>query len=118
MNNALLSQKVSLNLDSKVDTTEELGIKESWLVRVIEAIGRLALSEDWNTLKSLIFDRRIEQFEKQLSNESLKLKINDSEIYRLQGKLYEAKKYDLDKLLETYRIELSKIRKLTQPTER
>lgn len=118
MNNSFITKEVSLSLDEKVDTTEQLGIEESRLVRIIEAIGRINVSEDWSTLKSLIFDSRIEQLKKQLTSECEKRELDTAEIYRLQGKLYEAKKYDLDNLVKTRRIELLKIRKLTQPTER
>lgn len=120
MNNSrLVLDGVKLSLDDKVDMTEQLGIEESRLVKLIEALMRISATEDWRTLKSLIFDRRLEQLDKQMKAESERLELKDSEIYRLQGRLYEARKYDLENLVEVYRQELSNIRKLiTQPTER
>lgn len=113
MNNSV----IAFNDVQEVDNTL-LREEESRLVKIIEAITKINKLDDWSTLKSLVFDSRIESIEKKISNESSKLKIEDSELYRLQGRLFEAKKYDLDKLLDTYRLELSRIRKLTQPTER
>ncbi len=111
--------EVTLSLEEK-DNTPLLREKESNLIKIIEALQNVSSTEDWSTLKTLVFDSRIDSLKKQLESESQKLVLNDSVIYRLQGKLYEAKKYDLDNLVETYRIELSNIKKriITQPTER
>lgn len=123
MNNSrIASEKISFNLEpsleESVEILEKLREREGELVRVIEAINRIKEIEEWSTLKALIFDSRVESLEKQLKQESESLKLNDSEIYRLQGKLSEAKKYNLDSLVEDYRGELLKIRRLIPPTER
>lgn len=119
MNNSKIAiDRVSLSLDNPVDRSKELGEAEARLIRIIEAVSKVISSDEWSTLKNLVFDRRVENLEKQLLTESEKLIINDSELYRLQGRLFEARKYDLHKLNESFRLELVNIRKLTQPTER
>lgn len=114
-----MAQEVSLHLE-EANNTELLRERESALIKIIEAIQLVIVSNEWSTLKTLVFDSRIESLEKQLKSESEGHTLNDSEIYRLQGRLFEARKYNLDKLQETYREELSKIKKriITQPTER
>lgn len=119
MNNSKIAlDKVNLSLEEPTGNLEKLRETETKLVRIIEAISELNQITVWSTLKSLVFDGRIESIEKQVVSESLKQEIHDSELYRLQGRLYEARKYDLDRLLQDSRQELSKIRQLTQPTER
>lgn len=123
MNNSKIALDDYLfSLDEKRDTSlesiEHLRERESIVIRIIEAIGRITESDEWSTLKKNIFGGRIESLEKQLFAESRNQQLNEAEMYRLQGRLFEATKYDLDKLVETYRVELLNIRKLTQPTER
>lgn len=97
----------------------ELREKEAVLVRIIEALSKIEQSEEWSTLKSLIFDGAVENLEKRLKFESEQLKLEPASIYRLQGQLIWARKYaDLRKLADGHRLELVNIRKLTQPTER
>lgn len=102
----------------EVDNSALLKEKEATLIRIIEAIDGLRKSVEWSTLKREIFTSRIESLERGLKNLSEANTLTDSEIYRIQGRLFEARKYDLDKLRETYLLELSGLRKLTQPTER
>lgn len=120
MNNSkIVLDDMSLSLDEPVDTTEHFREKESELVRIIEAIERIDKSDEWSTLKSLIFSQTVSSLEKRLRAESESDVIHDSNIYRLQGQLIWARKYaDLHRLAESYRTELSNIKKLTQPTER
>lgn len=112
-------QDVPLTLEES-DKTELLRERESTLIRIIEAIENIAQLPEWSTLKTLIFDSRIEHLEKQLKSESEQNKLNESEVYRLQGRLFEARKYNLETLQKMYRDELTNIKKLiiTQPTER
>lgn len=114
MNNSFILE-TPLTLEEKKISTSE---REAELVKIIGAIDEVSKLVEWSTLKSIIFDSRVKSLEKQLENESLKLKIDDSELYRLQGRLFEARKYDLDKLRNAYRLELINIRKLNPPTER
>ena len=112
MNNSKIAiDNVSLSLDES-DNTEQLREREAVLVRIIEAIARVKDSEDWHTLKSLVFNSSVEKLERRLQAESERLKLDDSEMYRLQGQLIWARKYaDLDKLADAYRLELSNLRK-------
>lgn len=119
MNNSLAIERVKLSLEEPSLNLEPLRESEAKIVRIIEAIVKLEKSEEWSTLKSLIFDEALESLEKRLKLESKSAKLDDSKIYRLQGELSWAEKYaDLHKLAQVYRQELTNIRKLTQPTKR
>lgn len=127
MNNSKIAyDDMTLSLETPVIDTEHLREKEAQAVRIIEAIERIKDSEEWSSLKSLIFASLAENLEKKLKFEAEKMELDNPTIYRLQGQLLWARKYaDLAKLAESYRIELSNIRKqlpkgadLTQPTER
>ena len=117
-NSQIAIEKVSLHLDTPVDRTEELRAIEAKLTRIIEAIVRLNQTDEWSTLKSLVFDSRIKTIEEQIMAESNKNIIEDPSLYRLQGRLFEARRYDLDTLLKNSRQELINIKRITQPTER
>ena len=120
MNNSqFVLEKTSLSLEEPVNRTETLREREAILVRIIEAIVKIEQSEEWSTLKNLIFDSTVESLEKRLKNESESLIVNVPQINQLQGQLIWARKYiDLHKLAEGHRLELANIRKITQPTER
>ncbi len=76
----------------------------------------MATSKEWQVLNDLIFSKQTEKLKKQLEIESNKPELNAPEIYRLQGQLTVAKRYnDFYKLAETYKIELDNItKKLTK----
>lgn len=116
----IAQEEVTLSLE-EADNTPLLRERESVLIQIIEALQNVSITEEWSTLKSLIFDGTVESLERQLRSESEKSELNPSRIHQLQGELRWARKYaDLSKLAESYRIELSNIKKriLTQPTER
>lgn len=118
MNNSRLAyDNVPLTLEESVNP-EEYRERQATVVRTIEAIDALNKSAEWSTLKKEIFQDRVESLERQMKNESEANTLKDSELYRLQGRLFEARKYDLDKLRESLMLELSKLKVLTQPTER
>lgn len=118
MNNSkIVIDDLSLSFEEEVPV--QMKEREATLVRIIEAISRVKVSAEWSTLKSLIFDSTVEHLEKRLKHEAEQMELNTSQIHHLQGQLQWARKYaDLTKLEDTYRIELSNIRRLTQPTER
>lgn len=120
MNNSkIVIDNISLSLETPLDMSEHLHEKESQLVKIIEAIERIEGSDEWSSLKSLIFNSEVENLERKLKYEAEQLQVNQPQINFIQGKLSWARKYaDLRKLAESYRIELSNIKKLTQPTER
>lgn len=118
MNNSKIAlDSTPLTLEESVNP-EAYRVKQAEIIRTIEAIDELNKSAEWSTLKKEIFDSRVESLERQMKAESESLEIKDSELYRLQGRVFEARKYDLDKLREGLMLELSNIKKLTQPTER
>lgn len=114
MNNSkIIIDDMTLSLEEPVKNTEHLREEVSRLTRILEAIGAIENSEEWRTLKREIFDSTVENLEKRLKNESEKLQIDASELYRLQGQLFWARKYaNLTKLSESYKLELSNIKKL------
>lgn len=95
-----------------VDTAPILRQRQTELLKIVEAIGEVAKTDQWKVLKELIFDGVVEALEKRMKVESTKAELNSPEIYRLNGQLAWAKRYsDLNKLVEAYKIELNNITK-------
>lgn len=116
MNNSIL---LEVSNEETPDRTPILREREGILVNLIEAIGSLSQTREWSTLKTHVFDGAVENLEKRLASESMKMPLNEKEIYKLQGQILSAKKYSLDALLDTFRLELTNVRKqLNPPTER
>lgn len=108
MNNALLT----IDEPEVINKEPSLREEESKVVRIIEALNRVAQSSDWLTLKELIFDEVVDNLDKQISSEAKKDQINTTTLHRLQGQLVWAKKYaDLESLTNFYRTRLIGIRK-------
>lgn len=108
MNNSTLIE----DSDITPKNMELLRIKEGKLTTLIETINRVASSDDWCTLKKELFDGNLATIEKRLITEANKAKIDDSEIYRLQGQMAWARTYaHLEKLSERFRVEIANIRK-------
>lgn len=107
----------SLNYEEEISHAKpELLLKEreAKLVRLIEALAALGQNTEWSTLKHELFDEALESLEKRTKDEATKAEISIPELYRLQGERRWVRRYDLSKLLETYRAELAHIRK-TKP---
>ncbi len=104
--------EVDLNIkEETVDRTPWFRQRETELITIIETIRRVAVSDDWNTLKDLIFDGLEESLDKRLKSEAEKPELNHTEIHRLQGQLMWAKKYaDFNKLAEFFKTELQGVR--------
>ena len=80
-----------------------LNQQKGQLAKIVEAIRRVESSEDWQSLKELVFDSVIETLERQLKAEAQKPEVVTPELYRLQGQLVWARKYaDLEKLAEFF----------------
>lgn len=108
MNNS----QIILEEELVVDTTVILRERKTELVKIIEAINKLAKNDSWQTLKEIVFDGLVESLQKRLRVECEKNELNAPEIYRLNGQLQWARRYsDLYKLAETYKIELNNITK-------
>jgi hypothetical protein len=99
--------------EKEVDKTPILRQKEGEIVKIIEAINGINISENWKTLERYIFEDLVISLERRLNQEANKGEINAPEVYRLQGQLLWARKYaDLNKLSEIYRSELLNVKKL------
>jgi len=105
MNNALFQEEI------EIDTSPVLRERKARLSRLVEAISNLSQNDDWNTLKELLLDGQVENLEKQLLGEAKNYELNSPKIYRLQGNLEWAKRYDFYKLAEAYKSEINAINK-------
>jgi hypothetical protein len=86
--------------------------QEVKLIKLIEAIERVSHTSDWKLLKDHLFDDLVGSLERRLSQEASKDNIDSAIIYRLQGQITWAKKFsDFRKLADSFRSELSNIRK-------
>lgn len=111
MNNSLV-----LESDEKeVDTKPQLRERESELVNQIQALDEVNQSEAWKVLEGSIFGPLVETLEKRIKTEVEKVKIDEAELYRLQGQKAWAKKYaDLSRLSEILKTELKAIKQRLQ----
>jgi hypothetical protein len=117
MNNSLMIENVSLELEPPLDNTELFRQKETELVQVIEAIETIANSHEWLVLKEKLFDGVVESLKKQRETEIEKKPLNGPVIHALNGQLAWAKKYsDFGTLANIYRLELQNIRKKLNAT--
>ncbi len=107
MNNA----QIEFDSEVEIDLTPNLQERQVILLRLIEAIDNLSKNEDWQTLKKLLFDGQVEKLEIQLLSEAKLNELQAPKIYRLQGNLEWARRWDLYKLAETYKKELNGITK-------
>ena len=111
MNNAYLaSQGVPLELETATDNPG-LKEREAQLTMLIEAIGVIRNSQEWSTLKRLVFDGKVASLQKALLTEARKESPNTLELARLSGELKWAERFaDLTKLEAMWRAELTNIR--------
>jgi hypothetical protein len=109
MNNSSLTDDT---FDLPVDNTVRYREKESDLVKIIEAINRLAVNPDWNFLQEKIFDGVVEGLKKERDNEVEKQPLNGPKIHSINGQLKWAKKYsNVVDLAQIYKLELTNVRK-------
>lgn len=99
----------------KIELTEEVKVilreRQTELVKITEALGRLENSKEWETLKELVFNRSLVGIERQLLNETLATKIDTDKLYRLQGEWAWAKQYnDTKKFADTLKQQLESIK--------
>lgn len=101
------------------DNTEEvkderltlLREREAQLVRIIDAINGVAQSLDWKTLVKEIFNDVTATLEHRVSVVAKAKKIDEPELYRLQGQLGWAKKFsNLEELGKALKVELSNVK--------
>lgn len=89
-------------------STEE---REAFLIRMIDAIKEFSGNLAWKTLHGEVYMPEIESLERRLMSEAKKSEVDIKEIYRLQGRLAEIKRFNLESLLETFKVELENIKK-------
>mgnify|MGYP001568260686 FL=1 len=110
MNNSKIAYE-NLEEDEKLDHSEFLQRQKGEITQIVEAINRVEASEDWQKLKDVLLDGIVGNLERQLLNEAVKGEIDSSEMYRLQGQLFWARKYaDLKKLSDMYRQQVENIK--------
>jgi len=81
------------------------------VVQIIESLQRIADSEDWRTLNTLVFKGLVETLKERIHVEATNKTINSDELHRLNGQLTWAKRYsDLYKLIDVYKLELTTLR--------
>ena len=76
------------------------------LTEVIEALQNIQSSSYWLVLKKNVFDADLEKSKRSLVNSK-----DTTEIFRLQGEIRWGEKFNLEKLIEKYRNELSAVNK-------
>lgn len=106
MNNSKLAiEHVSLAEEEVFDIKPTLRQRETELIVVVEALEHISNSNYWKSIEK-IFIKDFESLQKKLRNEK-----NPTEIYRLQGRINQAEKFDLEPMLQASRMELQLIRK-------
>jgi hypothetical protein len=101
------------------DLTEQgkvlLAEKYAELVKIIQSFESLEKSKEWATLKELVFSKSLASIEKQLLNESSAPDISLHKLYKLQGELSWARKFnDINRFTDTLKKQLADIKtKLT-----
>ena len=100
-------------IDSALSTTEEtydykprLRQRETELVAIIESLQHLVSSKYWQIVQTAVFDKELSNLQKQLIDEN-----DPTKMYRLQGEIKRAEKYNLATRLQAYELELMNIRK-------
>ena len=67
--------------------------KENELIEIIEAFNFLEQSEEWNTVKKLVYSKSLASIERQLMSEAQKFPIQTDKLYKLQGEWEWAKRF-------------------------
>lgn len=99
----------------EIEITEEAKVlmreKQAELVKVIEAFAKLENSEEWGTLKELVFNNTVTSIERQILNKALASQIDVNELYKLQGEWVWAKQYaDVSRFTENLKKQIENIK--------
>lgn len=86
------------------------------LVKIIESFESLEKSKEWETLKEYVFSKSLASIERQLLNAAIESPISHEKVYKLQGELSWAQRFnDIDRFVETYKKQLIDVKgKLNQ----
>lgn len=90
-----------------IKTLEE---KRVLSARILEALDSLEKSDEWNTLKELVFSEALERIDRALLIEAKKPDVDVSKIYSLQGERKWAVRYcDIKKFAEFHKTLLEEV---------
>ena len=96
-----------LSEESKI----ELRKHQTELIRLIEALGSLEKSKEWETVRELVYDRSLTSIERQILQTALAPTINTDVLYRMQGEYAWAKQYnDIPRFIQTLTQQLQNIK--------
>ena len=109
MNNGKLTlDALSLTSEDRIGPLKE---REAHLVKVLEAIKGVVETREWSSLKTLIFDSRLEETRKAIFLEARKETPNLQILAKLNGKYEEVRKYaNLHEFAKTLEQELTSLR--------
>ncbi len=114
MNNSLL--EIDFELEPVVDTAK-LRVKETELGRIVEALTKVAESQEWAYLQEKMFAGVVDSLKREREAEVERQPLNGPKIHNLNGQIKWAKKYlDLLSLAIIYKQELVNIRKRINAT--
>lgn len=94
------------------DANDIFHIRHEELVKIVKSFENLEKSEEWQTLKDLVFNKALISIDKQIQQETLSKEISISKLYNLQGQREWAKRYcDIPRFIQVYIHELEEINK-------
>lgn len=81
------------------------------LVKIMESFESLEKSKEWETLKELVFSKSQLSIERQIHNAANESPIDLPKLYKLQGELSWAKRFNnIDKFIENYKRQLIEVK--------
>lgn len=105
MNNAFVIKDNVLDEEQERDPSPYLNERVQQLTDIIDALQNVAASSYWKVLQKYEFDDTLESLLVELGDEKDSVKI-----FRLQGEIRRAKKYNLLKMITERREELERVR--------
>lgn len=104
MNNSKIAID-SIELEQQADLQPTFRKQATELTAIIEALEKIQSSNYWKILEETVFMNEVETLKNQLAKED-----NQISLYRLQGKIAQAQKYDLGKLIAEKRNQLTNLK--------
>ncbi len=93
------------------ESRDYLSKRQAEIVKLLEALVKLDKSKEWGTLKELIFDKAVNNIERQILSESLMPTISVEKLYKLQGEWAWAKQHaDTDRFVSSLKKQLEDIK--------
>ena len=86
--------------------------QQTSLVKIVKAFDALEKSEEWTTVKELVFSKSLEAIERQIKAEALQKEVNIHNLYKLQGEWVWAKQYaEPHQFIENLKKQLEEIKR-------